>query len=352
MSNLKQEEKELILDFYFRCGDEDNITRARDMIASKPEAAKLYAGLEETLTQLDSIKYEPCPDNIVELTVARLKLAASKGAPKLHNLLEKEQKKTFVREKQSVTVHPHHWRNIIEVAAIAAVILIITGLGFPMLSNVRQKSWQTACQAKLGKVGQGLVNYAYDNRDTLPSVATSAGSPWWKVGDQGSKNHSNTRHLWLLVKENYVDAENFTCPGHKKATPVRFDTASLHQYNDFPSRNNLSFSFRTKCNKTLEKMRSVTIIMADRNPVFANIPQGNEYFKFNEFTKIFVSEELKRAMSPNHNSKGQNLLNCDGSARFSPNRVVDGDDIFMIEGVDQYSGCEVPRDDHDIFLAP
>lgn len=70
MGSLSKEDKDIILDFYFRCGDEETINRGRDLVASNPEAAILYARLEETLTQLDSIKYEPCPDNLVELTVA------------------------------------------------------------------------------------------------------------------------------------------------------------------------------------------------------------------------------------------------------------------------------------------
>ena len=94
MPNLNKEEKEVILDFYFRCGDPERINRGRDLIASNPEAAQLYARLEDTLTQLDSVKYEPCPDNLVEITVAKLKLAASSEQARLQSLLADEQKKT------------------------------------------------------------------------------------------------------------------------------------------------------------------------------------------------------------------------------------------------------------------
>jgi len=48
----------------------------------------------------------------------------------------------------------------------------------------------------------GIGSYAADHDQTLPNVATAAGSPWWKVGDQGLENQSNTRHLWLLVQGN------------------------------------------------------------------------------------------------------------------------------------------------------
>ncbi len=80
MSSLSKEQKDLILDFYFHCGEEEDINHGRDLIASDPEAARLYADLGETLTGLDSVKYEPCPDNLVELTVAQLKRAASSAS--------------------------------------------------------------------------------------------------------------------------------------------------------------------------------------------------------------------------------------------------------------------------------
>ena len=79
MSNLSPEEKELILNFYFGCGEEQDLNRARNLVADNPQAAKLYASLQDTLSQLDSIKYEPCPDNLAQVTVARLKLSASAG---------------------------------------------------------------------------------------------------------------------------------------------------------------------------------------------------------------------------------------------------------------------------------
>lgn len=349
MSNLSPEEKELILDFYFRCGDEEDINRARDLVTDNPQAAKLYAGLQDTLAQLDSIKYEPCPDNLTELTVARLKLAASAGKTKLQNLLEKEQKKTF---PDKVTTRQRPFTNILEVAAVAAVLLIVTGLGFPLLSNIRQKSRQTACQAKMRNIGDGLAGYANDNKNLLPSVAMTAGAPWWKVGQQGTENHSNTSHLWLLVKENYVGTENFICPGHKEATPAIFNTELTTPNNDFPLRNNISYSSRINCRQARQNAHGAIVIMADRNPIFANIPHDTENYKFDRFAEIFISEELKKISSPNHSPKGQNILHYDGSVIFISERIISNDDIYTIQGVDEYSGCEVPHDDNDIFLVP
>ena len=50
MNELTQEHQQYILDFYFRCGDRKDIDSGRDLIASNPQAAKLYADLENSLT--------------------------------------------------------------------------------------------------------------------------------------------------------------------------------------------------------------------------------------------------------------------------------------------------------------
>jgi hypothetical protein len=180
----------------------------------------------------------------------------------------------------------------------------------------------------------------------------AAGSPWWKVGQQGEENHSNTRHLWVLVKKSYVEPDNFICPGHIDAEPAIFKSELATRYQDFPSRKNLSYSYRTNCHNVRKDAHKAMVVMADRNPLFTDIPHEAKYYKFDRFAEILVSEELKKLMSPNHNSNGQNILHCDGSVKFITDRTVNRDDIYTIEGIDQYSGCEVPHDDNDIFLAP
>ena len=87
MDGLSREQKGLILDFYFHCGNQNSIELGRDLIAGNAKASQLYVDLEETLTGLDNIKYEHCPSNLVELTIARLKtMASSRQTPTIHNL--------------------------------------------------------------------------------------------------------------------------------------------------------------------------------------------------------------------------------------------------------------------------
>jgi hypothetical protein len=356
MKSLSQEEKDIILDFYFRCGSQERIDKARDMIASDERAAKLYARLEDTLVQLDHVKYEPCPQNLVDLTVARLKLAASAEQASLEKLLAAEQQKSFQAQTIAATIRRSFWKNIAEVAAVAAVILVVVGVYFPATSNMRQIAWRNRCNAGLSRVGAGIAGYRNDHNSALPAVNMTAGSPWWKVGEQGEENQSNTRHIWLLVKGGYVKAEDFVCPGKEDGKPATMDIAQIQKYNDFPNRRSVNYSFMlmgNKMAKQIEKRGAKTVMLSDLNPVFEKIFNDNGLLnESDEFTRVLISRQLMEMMSTNHKNKGQNVLFGDGASKFKKDRVIFGDDIFTLKDKSIYSGREMTFDIGDIFLAP
>ena len=360
MGYLSSEDQQLILDFYFRCGDENDIARGRDLIAGNPEAARLYANLEETLTELDSIKYEPCPENLAELTVARLKLAAvpaSQGTGKLEVLLRKQQdNQEFLPSPVSVSadVGGRFWRPVFEILATAAAIVLAAGILFPSFGALRERNRQLACAQNLGQIGQAIATFGNDHNGNIGMITVQSGSPWWKIGYQGPEIHSNTRYVWQLVKDGYIDGRVFVCGGHIEGRPVRYEAAQMAELNDFPSRHHVSYSFMLLCdeNNSLTK-QARRIIAADLNPLFQTIPfQPTAYQRLNEFERVQLTEQLRHMMSPNHRRKGQNTLFCDGSVEFIQTRLYNNDDIFTIQNVDTYTGCESPCNPDDIFLVP
>jgi len=363
MHSLSKEEKDLVLDFYFRCSSLERINQAKDLIASDQRAAELYSQLEMSLKPLDYANYEPCPDNLVELTVARLKLAASAGnvaekistnKTKLEKLLAAEQSKA---KSASVDIgvfrrnNKTFWQNLSNVGAIAAAAVIVVALSFQMSSTMRHRAQKMACADNMRHIGEGISQYGSDNDGALPAVTISAGSPWWKVGDQREKNESNTRHLWLLVQGGYVEEQDFVCTGQKDGQVARISDTQKERFHDFPSKNNITYSYMLMNDKNAKRQwKGKTVLMADRNPIFERFWQMRNR---DRFETISLSERLREAMSSSHEMKGQTVLFYDGSVDFRKKRVIGGDDIYTLEGRDQYYGSETPSEDtNDVFLVP
>jgi prepilin-type processing-associated H-X9-DG protein len=244
-------------------------------------------------------------------------------------------------------------RPIFEILAAAASIALVAGILFPSFGFAREKSRQIACQNNMRTLGAGFASLANDNNGNFSEAKVKVGDPWWKIGDQGQETHSNTRYPFILVKRGYVDGKAFVCKGDKSAQVYTYQP-SMPEIHDFSSRNNLSYSFVLFCDKNGNPLRqSRKIIASDLNPVFQKIPcQKSVYQNMNEFEKVLLDEQLKQMMSANHRGRGQNILYCDGSVEFAKKRVIDGDDIFTVHGVDAYTGREIPAGEDDIFLAP
>jgi len=77
---LTNEESGLVLDCFFHCAEQSRIDRGTALIASNPKAAETYYTIKKALAHLEHMKDECCPDKLVDLTMARLKLATAKGS--------------------------------------------------------------------------------------------------------------------------------------------------------------------------------------------------------------------------------------------------------------------------------
>jgi len=341
MSSLTQEQKQLLFDYAMGLTSEKDADQANNLISSDKEASELYLTLKAALSPLDSIQPEPCPDQLVEGTIWRLKQLADSSQTRLEQLLANEQTQAAVRAPL--------WSNLGRFVSIAAVLLIAVSVWFSSTTTAKEKYRQWQCQRNLAQIWQGIQLYRADNNDKMPAVATEAGSPWWKVGYQGNENHSTTRNMWLLVKGNYVKPEHFNCPGSVKAKPVKLNREQLMQYNDFPSRQYVTYSFRIPCNKTTNKSTNRKVLVADLSPLFENLPKD-----YNGQLKLELSKEQLTINSINHNRRGQNVMYCDGNVQFIKSRhaTISNDDIFTLRNITVYHGSEVPGCETDIFVAP
>jgi len=345
MIPLNSEQKKLLFDYCLGLTSPEKTAEAEVLISSNKEAAGINFKLKATLAPLDCLEPEPCPDALAERTVWRLTHLANSSQDRLRQLLASEQ-------MCEVGVKRRFWAGFGGRLATAAVFMIIASVVITTLKSVsgyaRENYRRQRCQMQLGNIFQGLSNYVSDHDGQPPAVATTAGAPWWKVGDQGSENHSNTRHIYLLVQGGYVKPDDFVCTGIKSDRTVQITPSQIKSYKDFPDRSCVTYSFQIRCRLT-ENSRLLCrkVIMSDWNPLFEGLPDD-----FTEPFQVRLNKKLLELNSINHNRRGQNVLFGDGRVEFLRTRYIGTDDIFTLQDTDIYQGCELPSRENDFFLAP
>jgi len=342
MMSPSTEQKQLLFDYCIGLTSEEEAAQAQSLICSNKEAAEIHAKLKSAFAPLESIKSEPCPDDLVESTIERLNAARTSRA-KLEQLLSTEQAGGLVAASS-------FWPRLGKVLASAAVFVIGLSILLSSLGYARNKASQQQCGMNLSHIFNGLTQYASDHDGRLPAVAAAAGEPWWKVGEQGRENHSNTRALWLLVQLNYNKASDFVCSGWSRGRLVQPDTSHLSQYHDFPGREYVTYSFQIGCQQAGNgKLICRRVLVADLSPLFEKLPDD-----YSKSLSLTLNKELLTRNSINHKRRGQNVLYGDGRAEFIKTRHADilEDDIYTLQNVDIYEGREVPTCETDFFLAP
>ena len=343
MNPLNNEQKELLFDYCIGLTSQKETDEAEALISSNPEAAGIHQKLRVAIEPLGSLEPESCPDELVENTILRVQNLVDSGEHELRELLATEQTK-------KVTIKIGPWHNWFETAVVAAAILFFAGVLVPTLSMARQKYQRQRCQTQMGSVFQGLSNYISDYDNKAPAVASIAGAPWWKLGDQGRENQSNTRNIYLLLKGGYVELKSFVCPCCKKDNTRELTLSEIRDNKDFLDRTYITYSFQINCRQAQSgKLRCRKILMADMSPLFERLPED-----FSRQFRLQLNKTLLTLNSINHNRRGQNVLFGDGRVEFIKKRFIGitRDDIYTLQDTDVYQGCEVPSCETDFFLAP
>ena len=171
MTPLNDQQQQLIFDYAFGLTTQSDAAEAEKLLAAHPQAVRIHETLRDALSPLDSLPMEACPDDLAARTVSGLMASTRMGSgqDRLEQLLEDEQ-----------IDRPHlripFWRNWGDIAAVAAVLVLIVGVLFPTLGHTRQKYWQRRCQSQLANIHAGLASYVADHEGRLPRVPMATGS--------------------------------------------------------------------------------------------------------------------------------------------------------------------------------
>lgn len=344
MTRLGSEQKELIFDYCMGLASPEQVAEARALVSSNEEASEIYSKLQATLAPLEKVTFEECPQHLVESTLSHVNTVAASSTDRLRQLIAGEQ-------ERKVPARRWYWVGAITKLATAAVFVVAGSILFTTFNYMRFDSQRKQCQAQQSDFFRGLGNYIADHDGRQPAVAMQAGAPWYKLGYQGDENHSNTRRLYVLVKEGYADQDAVVCPScSKNAERERLTAEQIETLRDFPDRRYVNYSFQIQCRRGSDgELHCRKVLMADLSPLFENLSND-----FGEPLQVRLNKRLLTINSANHKRKGQNVLFGDGHVEFLKKRFItlSTDDIFTLQDTDVYHGNEVPACTTDFFLAP
>ncbi|MBI5865472.1 MAG: hypothetical protein HZB38_13380 [Planctomycetes bacterium] len=232
-----------------------------------------------------------------------------------------------------------------EVLAVAAMIVLAVGVGVPGLLHMRERSQRTACAWNLGQIGRGMQAYANAFKDSLPFAGWSSVSSWRPTAEPGVAVVPNRRHIYPLVRAEFVPAAAFVCPSSES---VAMPSDQVRNHDDFLESRNVSYASQNMAGvRPSVRLDSSVVVAADDNPLFAD---GLPMIDF-AAQRLGLSDPAQ-SNSRVHGGVGQNVLRLHGGSEWviSPNCGVDQDNIWTLEGVKRYTGREGPASANDTHL--
>ncbi len=358
MSDQSRNEQLLIDYFLFRHRGEAHIDP--DMIESRrrnePGFDRLYTKMENALTALSlAPQGDPpadMPDRIIQAVRSR-SAAEEKPLPTEVLLSQSNAPSTF---------------SLRELGALGAAAVILVSIILVYNNRAREITNRQMCKANLGQIGSALQFYANSNDGYLPHAASlTAGDnrrPCW-LPQKGRQAVSNSTALFKLVKAAYAQPEVFMCPA--VAAPQTPNITVTAEMSDFPDENCIHYSYqhtlgpyrrdrgdddgqsqRARVRHTplstnspsMQRVARRMVILADSTPLFE---RGR-----------FHPDRVDCQAGKNHNGDGQNVLYLDMHVEWveNPSVGVNGNNIFLADGIREYDGDETPTDPTDTFLLP
>ncbi|HVT82294.1 MAG TPA: hypothetical protein VHM90_16750 [Phycisphaerae bacterium] len=217
------------------------------------------------------------------------------------------------------------------IAAMLFITVVVAGLNQAKKSQIR-----VACVGNLKNLSMGFNTYAASNGGALPMIAIASNKNWLHGSSDGAR--TNAAHLTELIATAHVPMNAFYCPGSPP------DPAAPKAATAVADIGTIGYSYRNMygSDKPAWDGKKETIVMTDRNPLFADPTK-----KFNI-----------NANSENHDGHGNNVLHGDGAVTWatSPNIGPNHDNIWTIgSGNDRilaYKGTETPLSLIDVIVCP
>ncbi|HET6429581.1 MAG TPA: hypothetical protein VFJ30_14285 [Phycisphaerae bacterium] len=321
----RERDEQLLIDYALGQCDAQEGEGVRRRLECEESFAALHNDISNALAALGTWSAPDPPEDLVDRTLDRIRaMRRTEALVQAQPIQRRAWTPTF---------------SLRELGAVAAVLLLALGVLLPALYKARDGAHRVLCADNISAIWTGLNHYASANNEALP-VPPHPTRVW--LGDPGRTHASNTAALFRLVRDNYSPPSVFQCPAARCATFV-----VRQGLVDFPSPRNLAYTYQHclagPIRRDLPELVNVAqqyAIVSERHPVFVD--------------GTFRRDRIGRDVSDNHGGTGQNVLYLDGSVQWtaSGHVGVNGNNIWLVEGVYDYRGDEEPASTVDTFLLP
>jgi prepilin-type N-terminal cleavage/methylation domain-containing protein len=303
--------------------------------------------------------------------------------------------------------------TLVELLTVVAIISLLISILLPALGRAREMARRAVCLSNLSQIAKGCIAYASGQNGSFPCWNQTRAGFWYMGVEWGwdgfsasnSLNNapslaspiSNTRNLWMLVRQQSGDPKTFICPSDPDGREP-FLPGDMTRVYDFQNRSQFSYSFQYQGPGVLATGSSVDdirpgwntnvrddnrlVILADatpamvaKNPTVTNpVDSATDDHSFQMVTAVAgdvldqfrialgnirptirydmptakgqyrVAQDTVQAVnSANHLREGQNIVRLDASGEFAANpwAGVYMDNIYTMQDPDCYSGTNL-----------
>ena len=236
-----------------------------------------------------------------------------------------------------------------EIVAVAASLALLACVLVPSFRQARGIGQAGLCAGQIELIGKAMAAYADVNDEYLPATTVPhapGAAPLCWLPSPARPGVSNSEGLFRLISGDFVQQSLFQCPAAKNESPETFTMTSgmidfpRERFVDYSYQHTLAPSAIRRSDPALAAVARNMAILADSTPLF----QAGR----------FRPDRLGAKAGDNHSGDGQNVLYLDMHAQWSPDADagVNGDNIYLAEGVSTYRGDEAPASATDSFLLP
>lgn len=205
--------------------------------------------------------------------------------------------------------------TLIELLVVIAIIAILAAILFPVFAKAREAARKTACINNLKQIGTGIMMYAQDYDETLPSAPfANAPAGLWNTP---TWNNYGWSYAFILLDPYIKNTQVFGCPSSRKQMVGPAPQINMtYAYSEYIYNQGYNFSSMAALANNKYGVASIAVIADSRfSGIFNDWDAGNTgnaTYPTNFLARVALANDTM----PRH--EGSNFVYADGHAKFSP----------------------------------